>query len=143
MRYLLSFLLDLKFGTKQFNFSWSCWKQQHWVCNLNKKLKNIKILCWNQHTVLSFASFPQVSVCSKILFQTWHNFLGSTGVSAGDTFLRAGSLLDDNQWHDVKIVRNNRQVNFTVDRLTITNMTNGDFYQLDLDRQVLNFYILF
>src|SRR6218665_4061658 len=50
--------------------------------------------------------------------------------------MRAGSLLDDNQWHDIEISRLDRQVNFTVDRLTITNMTNGDFYQLDLDRKV-------
>ena len=55
----------------------------------------------------------------------------------GDTTLRAGSLLDDNQWHDVNIYRNGRELNFTVDRLTITNMTNGEFYQLDLDRKVV------
>ena len=52
--------------------------------------------------------------------------------------MKAGSLLDDNQWHDVEIVRDGRQINFTVDRLTITNMTNGEFFQLDLDRYVSN-----
>ena len=52
--------------------------------------------------------------------------------------MKAGSLLDDNQWHDVEIVRDARQINFTVDRLTITNMTNGEFFQLDLDRYVRN-----
>ena len=59
-------------------------------------------------------------------------------MSSGLTTMRAGSLLDDNQWHDVEINRVGREVNFTVDRLTIMNMTNGDFYQLDLDRTVLN-----
>ena len=57
-------------------------------------------------------------------------------MSSGSTTMRAGSLLDDNQWHDVEINRVGREVNFTVDRLTIMNMTNGDFYQLDLDRKV-------
>jgi len=27
-------------------------------------------------------------------------------------------------------------LSLTVDRLTMTNITNGDFYQLDLDRRV-------
>lgn len=62
--------------------------------------------------------------------------LGSTTSWSGETTMRAGSLLDDNQWHDLEISRLDRSVNFTVDRLTITNMTNGDFYQLDLDRRV-------
>ena len=66
----------------------------------------------------------------------FHIDLGSTAISSGSTTMRAGSLLDDNQWHDVEINRDGREVNFTVDRLTITNMTNGDFYQLDLDRNV-------
>ena len=65
-------------------------------------------------------------------------FLGSTATQEGDTTMKAGSLLDDNQWHDVEIVRDGRQINFTVDRLTITNMTNGEFFQLDLDRYVSN-----
>lgn len=63
-------------------------------------------------------------------------FVGSTATSSGATTMKAGSLLDDNQWHDVEIKRSGREVNFTVDRLTITNMTNGDFFQLDLDRHV-------
>ena len=65
-------------------------------------------------------------------------FSGSTATQEGDTTMKAGSLLDDNQWHDVEIVRDGRQINFTVDRLTITNMTNGEFFQLDLDRYVSN-----
>ncbi len=66
----------------------------------------------------------------------FHIDLGSTATQAGDTTMKAGSLLDDNQWHDVEIVRDGREINFTVDRLTITNMTHGEFFQLDLDRYV-------
>ena len=62
--------------------------------------------------------------------------IGTTTTSDGETTFRAGSLLDDNQWHDVEIKRVGREVYFTVDRLTITNLTNGDFYQMDLDRKV-------
>lgn len=47
-----------------------------------------------------------------------------------------GSLLDDGQWHDVEIRRDERVLNFTVDRLIMTNITNGDFIQLDLDKKV-------
>jgi len=47
-----------------------------------------------------------------------------------------GSLLDDGQWHDVEVTRKEQDLSLTVDRLTMTNITNGDFYQLDLDRRV-------
>ncbi len=67
---------------------------------------------------------------------------GSTATQAGDTTMKAGSLLDDNQWHDVEIIRDGREINFTVDRLTITNMTNGEFFQLDLDRKVRTIVIV-
>ena len=33
---------------------------------------------------------------------------GSTSEETGDTTTMAGSLLDDNQWHDVEIRRNER-----------------------------------
>ena len=55
---------------------------------------------------------------------------------SGDTILQAGSLLDDNQWHEVEMTRTGREIHLTVDRLTIKNITNGEFYQLDLDRYV-------
>jgi len=45
-------------------------------------------------------------------------------------------LLDDGQWHDVEVIRKEQDLSLTVDRLTMTNVTNGDFYQLDLDRKV-------
>ena len=64
------------------------------------------------------------------------SLIGTTTTLDGETTFRAGSLLDDNQWHDVEVKRDGREVHFTVDKLTITNLTNGDFYHLDLDRKV-------
>lgn len=62
--------------------------------------------------------------------------LGSTAQESGDTTTRAGSLLDDNQWHDVEVRRTQRSVWFSVDRMQIDNVTLGDFIQLDLDRKI-------
>ena len=49
------------------------------------------------------------------------------------TSLSVGSLLDDNLWHDVRIVRNRREVIFTVDRVMIRERVKGDYAQLDLN----------
>jgi hypothetical protein len=54
------------------------------------------------------------------------------------TSLSVGSLLDDNLWHDVRILRNRREVIFTVDRVMIREKVKGDYAQLDLNH---NFYI--
>nr|CAG4643694.1 EOG090X00DN [Lepidurus arcticus] len=53
------------------------------------------------------------------------------------TSMTVGSLLDDNLWHDVMIVRNRRDVIFTVDRVMIKDKIKGDYAQLDLDREFL------
>ena len=47
-----------------------------------------------------------------------------------------GSLLDDGQWHDVEVKRNEENVSLTVDQLTMSNVSTSDFFQLDLDRKV-------
>lgn len=65
-------------------------------------------------------------------------FSGSTAELSGDTTMRAGSLLDDNQWHEVIITRNLSQISFNVDRMEITNVSASDFIQLDLDRKVIS-----
>jgi len=65
---------------------------------------------------------------------------GTTADTSGDTTIQAGSLLDDGQWHDVEVTRKEQDLALTVDRLTMTNVTNGDFYQLDLDRKVIYRY---
>lgn len=52
------------------------------------------------------------------------------------TSVTAGSLLDDNLWHDVTINRFLNQVSFTVDRVEVKELIKGDFQQLDLDKIV-------
>lgn len=52
--------------------------------------------------------------------------------------MSVGSLLDDNLWHDVRILRNRREVVFTVDRVMIRERVKGDYAQLDLNH---NLYI--
>lgn len=52
------------------------------------------------------------------------------------TSVTAGSLLDDNLWHDVTINRFLNQVSFTVDRVEVKELIKGDFQQMDLDKIV-------
>ena len=52
------------------------------------------------------------------------------------TEVKAGSLLDDNQWHDVVIRRDRKELRVVVDRLINEVETNGLFYRLDLDKKV-------
>ncbi|RWS07981.1 neurexin-4-like protein [Dinothrombium tinctorium] len=58
---------------------------------------------------------------------------------AGDglvTSVSAGSLLDDNLWHDVFISRNRRDILVTVDRVTVREHLYGDFDRLDLNNEL-------
>lgn len=48
----------------------------------------------------------------------------------------AGSLLDDNLWHDVLITRSKRDILFTVDRVIVRHRLNGDFVRLDLNHEL-------
>jgi len=52
------------------------------------------------------------------------------------TSLSVGSLLDDNIWHEVIIMRNRLEVVFSVDRVTIEGRIKGEFERLDLNREV-------
>jgi contactin associated protein-like 2 len=52
------------------------------------------------------------------------------------TSISAGSLLDDNLWHDVIIDRYLNLIRFTVDRVEVKELIKGDFQQLDLNRVV-------
>ena len=63
-------------------------------------------------------------------------FSGSTSTTPGMTEVTAGSLLDDNQWHNVIIVRKNHDLKVVVDSLVNQLETNGLFYRLDLDKKV-------
>ena len=63
-------------------------------------------------------------------------FAGSTQTERGVTEVTAGSLLDDDQWHDVIIMRDRNRLKVVVDRLVNELETNGLFYRLDLDKYV-------
>ncbi|CAM9332329.1 unnamed protein product [Lampetra fluviatilis] len=53
------------------------------------------------------------------------------------TSASAGSLLDDQHWHDVMLVRSGRHGNLTVDRHTQRFHVKGDDDSLDLDYQLM------
>lgn len=53
------------------------------------------------------------------------------------TSLSVGSLLDDNIWHEVIIMRDRLDVVFSVDRVTIQGRIKGEFERLDLNHEVL------
>ncbi|UYV79517.1 CNTNAP1 [Cordylochernes scorpioides] len=50
--------------------------------------------------------------------------------------LAAGSLLDDNLWHDVALSRRGRDITLTVDRVSVQATLRTDMTQLDLNRQL-------
>ncbi|XP_067118994.1 neurexin-4 isoform X3 [Centruroides vittatus] len=52
------------------------------------------------------------------------------------TSMSVGSLLDDYLWHDVSIIRDKREISFTVDRLVVKEKIRGDFSHLDLNREI-------
>ena len=47
-----------------------------------------------------------------------------------------GSLLDDNQWHDVEITRQSKLISVTVDRLRVQGISQSSFTTLDLDDSI-------
>ncbi|XP_064644863.1 neurexin-4-like isoform X1 [Lineus longissimus] len=57
----------------------------------------------------------------------------SVNLGTGSSDIYAGSLLDDNQWHDVDIVRESHECNITIDRLKTVGKLVGDFLNLDVD----------
>lgn len=44
--------------------------------------------------------------------------------------------MDDNQWHDVVVYRDAKNISVTVDRLRVTGISNSPFTKLDLDDTV-------
>lgn len=50
--------------------------------------------------------------------------------------MEAGSLLDDNLWHDVFISRSQRDILMTVDRVMVRHRLSGDFMRLDLNQEL-------
>lgn len=72
------------------------------------------------------------------------NFSSTVGtLSWGDYSKRGvvGSLLDDNQWHDVELTRQDKNVTVSVDRVPVNVTVEGEFTRLDLDRYV-SYYIV-
>lgn len=64
-----------------------------------------------------------------------------THPSSGHVSVFLGSLLDDQHWHSVLIERFNKQINFTVDRLTKHVRTGGLDDSLEVDYEVRMFLI--
>ena len=52
------------------------------------------------------------------------------------TEIEAGSLLDDNLWHEVFINRTLKHVHFTVDKIVVKQRLSGDFMRLDLNHDL-------
>lgn len=50
--------------------------------------------------------------------------------------ISAGSLLDDNLWHDVLISRRGRDVLFTVDRVLVRHYLKSDYTRLNLNHDL-------
>jgi len=87
--------------------------------------------------VLFYASGKQGDVLMLEMKRGYLYFkvdLGSTKTVPGMTEVRAGSLLDDNQWHDVIITRDKKELKVVVDRLINKVTTNGLFFRLNLDK---------
>lgn len=59
--------------------------------------------------------------------------LGSTVERSGETLTRCGSLLDDFQWHDVKVRRMGRVITVVVDQLVVRNESKSLFNYLNFD----------
>lgn len=50
--------------------------------------------------------------------------------------ISAGSLLDDNLWHDVFISRRGKDLIFSVDRVIVKSSLKSDFFRLDLNHDL-------
>ena len=59
--------------------------------------------------------------------------LGSTVENNGETLIKCGSLLDDFQWHDVKVRRFGKRITVVVDQLMVHNTSTSLFNSLNLD----------
>lgn len=90
-------------------------------------------------TLISFlySKFFKSKMSNRIMVFSYFLQLYITAIGANVmTSVTAGSLLDDNLWHDVTINRFLNQVSFTVDRVEVKELIKGDFQQMDLDKIV-------
>ena len=59
-----------------------------------------------------------------------------------DNVVEAGSLLDDEQWHDVSVIRTSKNLNISVDGVSIWRNLSAVFMHMDMNRKVeINIYI--
>ncbi|KAL5009720.1 hypothetical protein ScPMuIL_012025 [Solemya velum] len=66
----------------------------------------------------------------------FHMDLGSISESPGNVTVIGGSMLDDNVWHDILILRNQTKVTVVVDRLETVVVSQAPFFRLDLDKKI-------
>ena len=59
--------------------------------------------------------------------------LGSTVENRGETLTQCGSLLDDSQWHDVKVRRHLKEITVVVDQLIVRNVSQSLFSSFNFD----------
>ena len=62
--------------------------------------------------------------------------LGSTPEHLGATIIKAGSVLDDYQWHDLAIIRCMKNISVKIDQTVIFKESQSAFNGLDLDGKV-------
>ena len=59
--------------------------------------------------------------------------LGSTVENRGETLTQCGSVLDDFQWHDVKVRRQSKHITVVVDQIVSKNISVSSFCSLNFD----------
>jgi hypothetical protein len=62
--------------------------------------------------------------------------LGSTPERPGASLIRAGSVLDDYQWHDLAIIRYLKNISVVIDQAVVREESRSAFNGLDLDGKV-------
>ncbi len=65
--------------------------------------------------------------------------LGSTVENIGETLTKCGSLLDDFQWHDLKIRRRWKDITVVVDQLVCRNRSDSLFNSVSYHEKVFMF----
>jgi len=62
--------------------------------------------------------------------------LGSTPERPGATVIKAGSVLDDYQWHDLAIIRYLKHISVQIDQVIVQEESQSAFNSLDFDGKV-------
>jgi len=54
----------------------------------------------------------------------------------GATIIRAGSVLDDYQWHDLAVIHSMKNISVKIDQTVVQEQSQSAFNGLDLDGKV-------